>query len=324
MYGMRVGYRPSRSFRYRPYGYRRRRAVRGGRRLGRPISGTRRSRPTIGKGVTNQYDVKTIYVKKRMPRGKRRAWVKKIRQVTAIQLKNTGTKTIVRNSTVSEPFTGNGQKFYAVHLYGKNGVPGAFVNRETATNDLGTIFANDPTTVNGTAKAFFGSGVLDMTFHNNGSTKLEVDLYVIYHGTQRNDYENFHAAEAQATGVTPLISGFGSSLSLNLRGTTPFDLPALIKQGMKIYMKKKYFLDIGEVGTFQYRDPKNRVFSTQNIVRSITTPSYVYDGVTKTFLFIWKNVSGSNEEAENSLSVGVTRKYMYKTIEDNDDADQVV
>lgn len=305
------------------YGNRFRSLLIGGARLAmrarRSWTQTRtRPRGTVGVGVTNQYDAKWIYRKKTMPRGKKRAWKRTVRKDMALTLKKLGTTSIVRNNTLSGTWAGSSQRIARVHLYGLSG--NNIGTEEVGTNDLQDISIADPAINEQTEAAFFGSGVLDCTFHNTGNTKLEVDVYTVYNRgfTHGSSYGVDLVSADIVTGTTgaPALDFNGST-----RGVTPFQLPYLSKMGKKIINKKKFFMSPGEVFTWQMRDPRNHYIKTQDISR---TESYVKPGITKTVLFFIKNVAGTSDVTDNSYAIGCTRTYSYKVLQNNKDYNNLI
>lgn len=265
-----------------------------------------------GLGVTNQFDTKWIYRRKRMPAGKRRRWVRALKRNRAMLMTNVGTTSIVFNDTISSSFTGSNQSHACFHLYGNHGTG---FSTEKATNDLSTICSNDTRINENTEKFIATSAVLDMTFTNTGVTKLEIDVYTMKHmkDSTNSNFANDLNAAALATvppGATEPAYTIGS------RGVTYFQLPMLGHMGIKIWTKKKYFLAPGEVFTYQIRDPKNRLISTEKVNDS---GAYTLKGLTTTVGFIVKSVPGTVATDASSYSIGGTRTYAYKIIADNKD-----
>lgn len=266
-------------------------------------------------GVTANYDRSTQYRKKRMPRRKRKAWAKFFRKVKAANLKLLGTRTVVFNSQMQTNVTAATQAVQVFALYGKNGDVDS-VN-SVGFRDLSRIFSNDPELNAENKSALFGSGIVDFTMHNTGNTQLEVDLYELY--TYGMDHGGSYFTDQQdAELVTPTIAG--TPLTLTTRGATPFDFPVMIKKGYKIYRKTKYFLPPGNTATAQYRNPRNHKVTGNQVLTN--SADFHYRKLTKVYVFIFKSVAGTIEDGQ--LTVGVTRKFMYKILEDTNDGDMVL
>lgn len=137
-------------------------------------------------GITIQKDAILQYKKKRMPKYKRRRWVKFIRKVEAAT-RDEGTQTIVFNDRGLRTGSGaNSQQWGIVHLYGNCGID-AVSDEEVGKRDLDRIKTEigNPNT----QKIKFKSAVLDVTFQAINSTSgfaqpVEVDVYhIVYRKT---------------------------------------------------------------------------------------------------------------------------------------------
>jgi len=143
-----------------------------------------------GIGVTSQYDKTSVYRKKRMPKRKKRQWVKFVKKVRSALMKDVGTKTVIRNDTLSTLWSTNDQSLQTITVYGADG--SAPTASQCGHNDLKTIFTNDPDLSAETARAKFGSAIVDITFTNasvnagpeNNNTGLEIDIYDIVYRKQ--------------------------------------------------------------------------------------------------------------------------------------------
>lgn len=133
---------------------------------------TRRKNMTSGQGVTDQFDRKLIYKKKRMPKRKKSKWVSFKKKVNAVAEKELGTRTIVFNKLfIRENTVVNQQALFACGLYTQESTGAG----NEYLGDLSYIQAfenaGDPTAAAGettdlTTKYIFQSGILDMTIRN--------------------------------------------------------------------------------------------------------------------------------------------------------------
>jgi len=280
-----------------------------------------------GQGVTNQFDRKTVYRKKRMPYRKKKQWKAFVKKVNAALLKEVGTKTVIRNTQVSASFSDDSQQNVAVTLFGKDGAADTSVN--AGHDDLKQIFANDSELADPTSRAKFFSGVLDMTLTNmstviegNQNSGMEVDVYELAF-TKTADANGIRPMLSQAATNTALINPLLTQITVNTRGATPFDLPDFLAQGVRILKKTKYFLGQGEVATYQLRDPRN--FSVRKDVVDNTDENFVMPYKTRGVLIICKGIPTADPtKVLKSLQVGVTRKYGYKVMQKNIDADNII
>lgn len=288
-----------------------------------------RQRVTSGTGVTTQYDRKTVYRKKYMPKRKKKAWKRFVKKVGASLMKAIGTKTVVLNDALEQTIVGNTQSWVSIAIYGKNGA------NSTTTScgmiDLDVIFRNDAELVNSyTSRAQFFSAVLDITIANNSyytdgvttndNLSIEVDVYEVVFKKDGIDANRLSELVNQAQSNTPLINTGVPEIALVNRGVTPWDLPDMLSRGVSIVKKTKYMLSKGQVATYQFRDPRNMQFRTDNIIDSDS--NFAIKGKTRGFFVVFKGVPTMQPAAvTKKMSVGVTRKYGYKVIKNNTDAD---
>lgn len=281
---------------------------------------TRSKRPRIAAGVatTSQRDYKQQYRFKRMPRRKRRRWVKALRRNTAMDLTHYGTRTVIRNATVSSAIPFNSQGFCKIHLYGRNG---AVDGTEVGNTDINDIIDTDDTFNPAKSwKCYFTAAIIDMTIRNTGTVPIEMDVYEItYNGPTKQN--KFQAMLEAAENATEEVKSAQPKIQLGTRGATLFDLPELIRYGrIKIWKKTKIFLPEGDTATYQSRDPRNHVFTSDLF---IDETGFVIPKVTKSYILVAKTVVGSGETT-GGFSVGVTRTYRYKVLEKKDNASALV
>lgn len=296
----------------------------------------RKKKTSSGRGVTFQRDARMIYRRRRMPRGKRRRWVRFRRKVEWIDENNLGTRTVLFNKGLERSNSTSGNHGEAsICLYGwQNG--GTI---QTWNNDL-TYIANlendgSPDVTSGNTvfdnqKMFFHSGVLDVTMRNtstkdgelDGQCTLEVDIYemTMRKETEINgtNYGTIYDALNQTTAgiYNQNTSMIGTPVDLSNRGVTPFEMnKALSALGIKIWKKTKYYISSGQTITYQIRDPKRHKFYRAKIAG--TGNGCNKPGVTRHLLVIFKSVPGISVGSTTGLTqeklyLGVTRKYMYK------------
>lgn len=271
-----------------------------------------------GMGVTDQYDKKTVYRKKRMPRKMRKRWRRKKGQFDSMLLKRLATKTIVFNDELSTGnWNGPTQRNLVVHLYGKNGSErGTNGALENGNRDVYDIMQNDPAANEEIEKICFESAVLDFTAANSGETTLEVDVYEMYTGGLRKQSPNWGTDQGQAQAVPP-PGGGTPNMDLDSRGISPFEFPFMSQLGYKILKKTKYLLSPGKSFTYQVRDPKNRWVRGTDVYESDNLQDYTLRGATRTYLFLAKPQVGQALDLDSRLSVGSTRVYRYKVLLNN-------
>jgi len=328
----RTGFRQAISYarpyvRAAAYGVAARRAVIQANRYGQSFT-RRGKRQTSGQGITDHFDRRTIYRKRNMPRGKKRRWRQFANKVHAVSEKDLGSRTALFNDQVSDSITapvGASQGVFSVALY---------PNTSTIThlNDIKTILTND-TNINTTGKATFKSAVLDLTCVNHAKDQdtngwaTEVDVYEI---TANRNFENVSGTKqlidcfTDAATDTPNIGGAGTGILLQNRGATPWEFPqALSQYRIKIWKKTKFKLGYLQSFTYQMRDPKRHVID-KAASDQLTSGNKI--GLTRWLVIIHKPVPGMSDgvSAEVRLELGLTRKYLYKVNDEDDDQDRVM
>lgn len=281
-----------------------------------------RTKTKSGVGVTVQHDRKQVYIKRRMPRYKRRRWVKFVKKVNFAVTKQLGTKTVVFNDTIQASATAGLQSFMEANLYGLLG--GVDAIGGCGARDLFTIANNDP--VNLTGKLIYCSAVLDITFINATTTETnpnsavaEVDVYEVYYKGQRFGYDYFQDMLADGFNDTSNINA-GTPLTLATRGVTPFECPEGITKGKFVIFKKtKFLLGRAQTATYQVRDSRQHTIGKDEAIG--TSATIAKPGWTKTIFFIVKSVVSSDAVV---VQAGCTRKYSYKVLEQSNDADNVL
>lgn len=291
----------------------------------------RRQRPSSGQGVTDHFDKKLIYRKKRMPRRMRKRWRGFVKKVTAVSTRSLGTKTVVYNKGVDYSIDvlslPNAQQAMAVSLYGVEGDDSSMIGYR----DLNNI--NDlATSVNTTGEIIFCSAILDLTVTNtnhwyDGTTshawswKNEVDVYEISFkceleraGTAK-DILSIFSSGCSDTGA---IGGGTAPTSLSQRGLTPWDVPQALSQYKGVVWKKtKFEIGWGQTFTYQIRDPRNRLINKNRLDK---TQGGNMPGWTRYLLILSKPVAGFTADPNtvtatflyHQISIGATRKYSYK------------
>lgn len=296
-----------------------------------------------GIGVTAQHDISNVYRKRRMSGYRRRRWRNFVGKVNAVAERDLGTRTVVFNESVECANNQAGKHVcLSVALYGQQ-------STLAYMNDLNTLaavenFEANPTTAAGisvekSTKYFFHSAVLDLTVRNTSFAsdtaalegKMEVDVYEI---SLRKDAIIGNAGQSHLSNVlnnaftdTKNTGGAGTGISIESRGVTPFDCPyGLSRYGIKVWSKKKYFLESGSTFTYQVRDPRRHVCD-QNDMND--RQGFNRPGWTRIVFFIGKLIPGyalgtTAGTHTEEITVGVTRKYMYKMEGANDDRDRYI
>lgn len=266
---------------------------------------------TAGGGVTHHYDARWVYRRRRMPRRRRRRWVRFIRKVRAVTTKDYGSHSIIRNNS-QIVISGNGQQAVsAVELYGLDGTaPTTYYGGDDLRQCTQAVFNALPSN----QKLIFKSGVLDLTMTNTTNASgeelqlvntAEVDVYRCVYRKKSKD-QNIGDLITHMIADTATEPG-AAAVTQFTRGWTPFQCPQLCSY-LKVLSKKKFLLERGQSATYQIRDPRNRVFRTQNLEEF--TGNDCMMGWTQILLFITKHVADNAGPAPSaSVVYGVTRTY---------------
>jgi len=324
----------AKTFSYGKLGRPIRRGIRMANRFARSFTRTKRKRRTNGRGVTFQRDHELIYRKNRMPYRRKKRWVRFIRKTNAVSEKVLGTRTVVRNEQFS--FSTSGTSANSTDTLGQLALYPVGNGTHEYLRDLGRI-ASDPD-VPQTGKFLFQSAIMDCTFTNVSSTDdldrkdipIELDIYEITAGrnfekaTGDKGLLDVFSEGAADTSTIAYTQGTPVALGLSNRGTTPWDLPqALSLYKVKIWKKTKYRLSGGQSISYQMRDPTRHVFE-KGYIGELTGSNL--PRATRWLLLIAKPVVGFDVGISGicELATGVTRKYMYKLKEKNEDKDCVL
>jgi len=130
--------------------------------------------------ITNQYDVKTQYRRRRMPRRKRKAWMRKVRMVNTITNNKLGTQTQMLRSHSTGTIAAGSQTALSGGIFGENGTPA--IAGDFGISDLFELNSRSADT--GLLNVWnVKAGVLDVEITNIGGDSLNnsmtVDCYEI-------------------------------------------------------------------------------------------------------------------------------------------------
>lgn len=272
-------------------------------------------------GVTGQYDSRTVYRKRRARKGKaarirrkrakrsRRSWTKNL-------IRTLGSTAIVLNDAYGASLTGTASQTTAyATLYGYDG--SAIFAGEIGEKDMKTVMTNNGNINEQTEKAVFSNGFLDLTFHNTSTqdTKMEVDVYWLKF---RRSAELSSVAQAfiDAANVTALPAGNtdGVDFDLGYRGTTPFQFPVALSKGISVIKKTKHFVPKGSYFTTQWKDTKPHWLSMNDAAFADNLNNR---GIATTAMVVVKNIIGTPNDQVGTFSIGVTRTYNVKWLENN-------
>lgn len=283
--------------------------------VGRYLGSRSSSRVLTNVQGSNAYTgIKTQYRKKRMPRRRRRRWVRFAKKTQSVINKSLGSNQFVSNSRqsgISWSAGGNtttilNQKWNTFDLFSRNGdgsnsflasMLRQLFNLDASSSDRRIMI--DSACIDFTLR-FDGSSTVDPD--NNGSLSgvstgpiaLELDIYEIVYGATTKDNGSFYNDIQDAMNVA-----FGSTLQEEQRGVTLFQAPILSSvYRAKIIRKRRLILGVGQVENFQFRTARNRAISCQRV---FDTGGHVYPYLTRTWAFCGRLIV-----PESLRTVGVT------------------
>lgn len=323
----------------------------------------RKTRFTGGVLGGSDANARVIYRRKSMPRKKRRQWGRFVKKVNAVDERDLGSRTVLFNDRIDAnvsqtslynyTLSATSQGALTLGLYTIGGQPGTANWLRDLQQIAGLENYNNPTaaagaTVSPNTKFMFHSGVLDITIRNTSvglsaelipfeAGDIELDLYEITINTNNlNQYtapsiEQYNTiSEIFARNDAAEIGGTGVGIGPSDRGATPWEFPNQLGQfRIRINKKTKYFIPQGRTVTYQLRDPARHVTTPNEMTQMFSINKR---GVTKFVYLMWKLVPGLTQVSatpaggtyDARISVGVTRKYMYKVEGINDDRERLI
>jgi hypothetical protein len=299
----------------------------------------RKNAITSGRGVTFEHDRQFMYRYKRMPRRKRRRWLKFKGKVDAVSEKKLGSRTVLFNKSATiENNIAQQQGVENICLYGWDSTTlvSTWHNDLRYISRLENVNTDFDQTVTQDVPILFQSAIVDITMRNvssqdgqlNNDATLEVD---VYEWRMKREAElngsNYQTGQTIFTN-TALDNQFGifdnntastgTPTVLSQRGCTPWECTTPLSAfKIKILKKTKFFIRSGQTATYQLRDPKRHAI-TKRMLQTDTNGQSGFNlpGITKNILIVFKSVPGvtvgsSAGQTQEKLIFGVTRKYLY-------------
>lgn len=270
-----------------------------------------------------QRDVVTQYRRKPMPRYKKKTWKKFTKKVNAVVAKSQGLKTVVFNDKIDVSSTAGNQQLATLALYGNNG--SADDSQNLGWRDLYRVYKNEPSIskdVGGEpiqGKLHFQSAAIDITLKNNSpDLEMECDIYYGYFrkdtvsATKTNLGSQFFAG---CYNVDKITAG-NAQIDITQRGVTPFDCSGgLSRTAFHIVKKQKMDIQPGKSFFLQHRISSNKVMDWL----TIKNYDYAIKGLTFGMMIVFKPTVSTSTTATAQFLAGVTRKYSYINLEENQD-----
>jgi len=228
-----------------------------------------------GGPTTFQRDIALRYVRKPMPRRRRKRWVKFSKRVNHVVMQQQP----LQNLTVRVP---GGVKQFAVNTQVTDG---QMLGGVAASNndELLKMFrsAYGSTLTNSTIdkyKIFLKSLTLDIQVSNTGLTPIIFDLYTLI--CRKSDKDNNRIDVTYSNAFGEQSAGLIGVKSATDVSTTPFQNPLFCSM-WKILTKKEFNMDAGQTITFQMRIPYNRML----IGKVLENNLQAIPGFTRAYLF---------------------------------------
>lgn len=225
-------------------------------RLANRAVGSKNAQRDIYPGViSTQHDVSMRYRRKRMPRRKRKRWVRFTRKVqhSIMQMQPLQSytidypgafKTIAVNTQVTD-----GQMIGGVSATNNNELLNIFRRAYGSTLSLSGIDKY---------KIFLKSMCCDFQLNNSGSSSIIVDVYHLICRT--NDWAGNRIDVQYTNAFAESSAGSGGTVDSTNPATTPFQ-NATFCSLWKVLSKKEILLGAGQISTFQVRVPYNKYFN---------------------------------------------------------------
>ena len=213
--------------------------------------GSRRQTGTRESAVNSyQHDVQNRYRYKRMPKRRRKRWVKFTKQVNHVSLQMQPLQ-VYTAKTVQNLSVAANQQSYTGFILGGTTFSG--------NDEIFQCFKDAYNIVLGSVppyRLYFKSMCLDVQMSNTGVNPCVIDLYRL---RSRQDYSS---AASLATEYTASISELqtttgGRTYSATDPAGTPFDVPNFLSY-WKVLHKREIIIAPGNITTVQMRKPTNR------------------------------------------------------------------
>lgn len=248
-----------------------------------------RSRSSGGRSLTTeQRDSSTRYVSRRMPRRRRRRWVRFTRKVQHVMLQMGASQTFSAKFATLKSWAADAQNYWAYMLGGVSAT-----NNDELLKAFRVAYGSALTLADlDDYRLFIKSLCLDVQFNNN-STEGKTAIVEVYHLAVRKPYNTATPLDTQYLDTfneIPAQSGF--SKSITDPGFTPFQNSVFCSH-WKIVRKQQIQLGPGELSTMQLRIPYNKMLYGKSLE---TSPSMLR-GLTQGLLFIVKGEPENNAGA---------------------------
>lgn len=271
--------------------------------LNNKMSSRSSSKDITGSILTNQYDAGSRYTKRRMPRRRRRAFVKSWKKFQWMVQKQQPLLTWTNGFANNWSGTADTQGTFGTFLYPIN-----LGTNETDLRDIIVAAFGGTLTDHQTKRLYIKSACVDVQMRNSGGSPCIIDVYkVVATGLP------WQTAGSSIQGIWNTTYGLQSgTLQAADVALTPFQNPELCKY-FKVINKKEILLGTGNVTTLQMRIPGNRPIYG----RQLNAAGGTYPRRTMGFIFQIRGTPESgafsppNRLSAYSIDVGIQKTYNY-------------
>lgn len=251
--------------------------------------------------VSDQRDIRVDYVavRKKPSLKKKRDINMKKKVLSALQQQAPVITKLYTNTNISVTNTGlTDQSYIIFHMRpfdGQAATPGSgTLYNEPAQNDLADIGVELDTAMDGGTDAFsrnylLKSSVMEIYCEPVGTIDCVFDIYEIVYQKKKGNPINQSASLQATLAASGGLQAGGTALTMGVRGVTPFDLPALIRNyGAKVIKKSTNFCQAGAGGfTYIVKDFRKQQVDYPQLSIDLGS-KFCLQGFTKSVLIVCK------------------------------------
>jgi len=261
--------------------------------------------------ISTHADQSTLYIKKRMPWKKKQRWRRTVNTVRAVQALDKPKLNILHTDVSTAGNTAaNEQQIHFKGMYTGFGAGDPYKDMQYIMQN---VAASTSTSDIEKQKARLHSAVLECTIQNDGDVAVYCDAYFvecIKSSSEQPDALLTAGYSTSSAGGT--WSGSGSAIGSTSLGATPFQSPDFC-QHFKIIKKTRALIGAGGSLQYEWRDPKNHIFSST----AEDHDNVCIKGLTKGWLFVMYAVPGyvtstlQKSQAIPTNTISLTRYVTY-------------
>lgn len=252
---------------------------------------------------TFQNDAQMRYRKKRMPKRKRRRWVRFVKRVRHVDLAMQPLQIYTKEGTVNLTSAANQGQVWSRMLGGMT-----VANNDEILQVFKSAYNLSTEASCAPYKIYLKSICMDVQMTNTGSYPIIVDMYTLVCRKTWDTAEDIGASFVNALGEIQAPAG-GGSLTSSKTALTLFDAPNFC-EFWRIQSKKEFIIGGSNTITVQLRNPANRYFDGKEIISN----AQAKPGFTKAFFFMWHGQPSNRGAAGASQFDATTVTFGYQTV----------